>query len=55
VDVVSGRRDKWRTVGPSDPSGAPIVFTIQIAADGKRYAYSLNNESFNLYMIQGVF
>ncbi len=55
VDVVSGRREKWRTLGPADPSGAPLIFTLQVAADGTRYAYSVNNESFNLFMIQGVF
>jgi eukaryotic-like serine/threonine-protein kinase len=55
VNVVSGRREKWRTLGPADPSGAPRLFSVQISPDATRYAYSVNNESFILYMIQGVF
>src|SRR5439155_25319236 len=39
LDIVSGRRERWRTVGSSDPTGAPMILTMAVAPDGSRYVY----------------
>ena len=55
VDVVTGKRDRWRTVGSADPTGAPMVATTLVSPDGRRYAYSSSQTLFELFLIQGVF
>jgi hypothetical protein len=55
VDLASGRRELWRTVGPADPTGAPRMYVIQVSPDGRRYVYSSDQSLFDLFLIRGVF
>jgi hypothetical protein len=54
VDIVSGRRERWRTVGQSDRTGAPRVFVVQVAPDGRRYVYGSVESMHDLFLISGV-
>jgi hypothetical protein len=55
VDVVSGRRERWRTIGESDPSGAPRVVVVLVTPDGRQYAYHTNQMMSDLYLVSGLF
>jgi hypothetical protein len=54
VDVVSGRRVRWRTIGPPDPTGAPFIYTVQVSPDGRGYAYFLIRFLSDLCVVRGV-
>ncbi len=54
VDVLSGRRERWRTVGPSDPTGTPLVYAVQVSPDGRRYAYSAMRFLSDLCVTRGI-
>ena len=42
VDIDTGRRELWSTIGPSDPSGLDVIYAIQISDDGESYYYSFS-------------
>ena len=54
IDLASGRRHPLREVGPTDATGAPVVFLVQLSRDGKRYAYSTWRSNGALFLIEGV-
>jgi len=54
VDVLTGRREPWKTIGPSDTTGTPLVATVQISPDGRRYAYRLSQIFSDLCVVHGV-
>jgi Tol biopolymer transport system component len=55
VDLASGTRTLWREVGPQDPTGAPTVSVVMVAADGKSYAYNYLRRDSDLFLVSGVF
>jgi hypothetical protein len=54
VNVVSGAREPWRTIGSSDLTGAPIVFWMVVSPTG-HYAYGAVQSLQDLYLIRNVF
>jgi Tol biopolymer transport system component len=54
IDLASGRRQPLREVGPTDATGAPLVFLVQLSRDGKRYAYSTWRSNGALFLIERV-
>jgi hypothetical protein len=54
VDILTGRRERWKTIGPSDPTGTPQVVGVQVSPDGRRYAYRLSQILSDLCVVRGV-
>ena len=54
VNITTGARERWRTIGPSDLTGAPIVFWAVVSPDGQ-YAYADVRYLTDLFLIDGVF
>ena len=40
LDLATGQRKPWRTVGPVDPSGVLQIRNLAISQDGRALAYS---------------
>jgi serine/threonine protein kinase/Tol biopolymer transport system component len=53
VDLVSGRRELFKKIGPSDPAGVDLV-DAAFTPDGKYYAYSYFNALSQLYLVEGL-
>jgi Tol biopolymer transport system component len=54
IDLTTGRRQSIGTVGPADPSSAPLVLLIQISRDGRHYAYATSEQHGTLFLVDGV-
>jgi Tol biopolymer transport system component len=54
VDLKTGTRTHWKTVGPQDLAGIVAVQAPLIAADGKSYVYSYTRSLSSLYLVDGV-
>jgi hypothetical protein len=54
IDLTTGRRQKVAEVGPTDPTGAPLVVLVQVSRDGRRYAYNTSQTLGALFLIEGV-
>jgi hypothetical protein len=53
LDVVTGRLEPWRWIGPTELSGIMRVNALSIAADGA-YAYSFSRVLSDLYVVSGL-
>ena len=53
VDLASGRRELFKTIGPSDTAGVDLV-DAAFTPDGKYYAYSCFNALSQLYLVEGL-
>ncbi len=40
VDPLSGTREPWKEILPSDPAGIEEIWPIVIAPDGNSYVYT---------------
>jgi eukaryotic-like serine/threonine-protein kinase len=40
IEIESGRRTRWKTLGPEDATGVGHIWTILLARDGDGYAYT---------------
>jgi eukaryotic-like serine/threonine-protein kinase len=54
VDVVTGRRQLWKTVSPADPVGVIAVVDLQITPSGSAYFYSYTQLLSQLYIVRGL-
>ena len=54
LDLTTGRRQPLGEIGPTDPNGAPVVMVVQIARDGRRYAYNTVQTASALFLIEGL-
>jgi len=54
IDVVSGRRELWKTIGPADRSGFQRVINIAMTPDARSYAYSYNRMLSSLEVAEGL-
>ena len=54
LDVATGRREPWKTLGPSDMTGAIQISQIAMTGDGKAYAYSTRRMHSHLFVIEGA-
>jgi serine/threonine protein kinase len=53
VDLASGRRELFKTIGPSDPAGTMLIGVV-FTPDGKYYAYSFFNVLSQMYLVEGL-
>jgi hypothetical protein len=54
LDLTSGRREPFRTLGPSDLTGAVQIAPIVVSEDGKSHAYSCRRMASHLFLVNGV-
>ncbi len=54
IDLTTGRRQPLKEVGPADPTGAPMVLSVQVSRDGRRYAYYVSQPLGTVVLIEGV-
>jgi eukaryotic-like serine/threonine-protein kinase len=54
VDLATGRRQLWKELAPSDPSGVDEIPLISITPDGKSYVYSYDRVLSDLYLVEGL-
>jgi hypothetical protein len=54
IDILTGRREHWRTIGPSDPTGTPQVVGVQVSPDGRSYAYRRSQILSDLCIVRGI-
>ncbi|MGE5325447.1 MAG: TolB family protein, partial [Deltaproteobacteria bacterium] len=54
LNIASGKRELWKVLTPSDPSGVAGIGPIHITPDGKSYVYSLYRDISDLYLVDGL-
>jgi hypothetical protein len=55
VELSTGRRIRWKTLGPRDPVGVEqTANTIAIAPDGRSYCYSFTRRLGDLFIASGL-
>jgi hypothetical protein len=54
LDVITGLRQLWRHIVPSDPTGIDSVGPICLTPDGKSYAYGYIRILSGLFMVEGL-
>jgi hypothetical protein len=54
VDVASGRKELWKTIGPSDRAGVTGVGHIIMTPDGASYVYNYQRTLSDLYLVEGL-
>jgi len=55
LDVMTGRREPWRELGPADPIGAPLMASVIVSPDGARYVYPFFRSQCDLFLATGLF
>jgi eukaryotic-like serine/threonine-protein kinase len=55
VDLTTGRRDIWKTLGPADRRGSPTAMLALVSPDGGRYVYAVAAVQSDLFLITGLF
>jgi hypothetical protein len=51
---LDGYRELWKTITPADPIGAIAMHRLVITPDERAYAYSLERQLSELYVVSGV-
>ncbi len=54
VERTTGRQELLRKVTPGEPGGVYNLFSFQLSADGKTYAYAYRQTLSTLYVAQGL-
>ena len=54
VDVVTGTRVPWKTLGPADVTGVRGLMSILLSADGTQYCYQYTRTIDDLYLVEGL-
>ncbi|MGE5277684.1 MAG: protein kinase domain-containing protein [Acidobacteriota bacterium] len=54
LDLASGRRELFKTLGPADLTGALQIAPIVISDDGKSHAYTCRRQSSHLFLVSGA-
>jgi hypothetical protein len=54
LDLATGRRDPYQTLGPADPTGAVQVAPIALSDDGKSHAYGVRRMASHLFVLTGA-
>jgi hypothetical protein len=54
VDLATGKRRRFQTVGPLDKAGLTYVSPPNFTPDGKYYAYSYNRQISELFVADGI-
>jgi WD40 repeat protein len=54
LDLASGRRELWREIGPSDPTGVDRVYKVFMTRDASTYVYTYRRLLSELYLVEGL-
>lgn len=54
VDALTGRSEVVRTLSPADPSGLQWVSPVAMTADAKRFVFSYQRVTSDLFMVEGL-
>jgi hypothetical protein len=54
VDLTTGRRGRWKTIQPADPTGVDSIFRIHITPDGKSYCHDYVRFLSELFIVEGL-
>jgi hypothetical protein len=54
VEIRGGRRELWKEIMPSDPSGVHTISDAQVTRDARSYAYSYFRKLGGLYLVDGL-
>jgi eukaryotic-like serine/threonine-protein kinase len=54
LDVTTGRRERWKTLVPSDPVGIEFLDPVVITPDGRGYCYSYARRHHEIYVVEGL-
>ena len=54
VDLSTGKRNLWKSLGPQDWTGAANPGMPSISRDGKHYAYAVGRSLSDLYVVTGL-
>jgi hypothetical protein len=54
VEILTGRRVPWKTLGPGDRAGIGAIYPPYITPDGTAYAYSYGEWLQDLYLVEGL-
>jgi Tol biopolymer transport system component len=54
LDVVTGQKELWRVLMPSDAAGVLNISPPEITPDGKSYAYAYIRTLSDLYLVEGL-
>jgi len=53
LDLATGRRDVWREISPPGAVGNTPIFPVQVARDGRSYAYTVDVTLSDLFLVDG--
>jgi Tol biopolymer transport system component len=54
VNIETGKRQLWKTIIPTEASGADYIFPLRVGVDEKSYIYGLERRLTNLYVVEGL-
>lgn len=54
VNTTTGKRERWKTIQPADPSGVDSVLRILITPDGKSYCHDYVRFLSELFIVEGL-
>ncbi len=54
VNLLTGRREVWRTLAPADAAGVWAVVFISVIRDGRSYIYASQSTLSDLFMVKGL-
>ncbi len=54
LDLATGRRELYKTLGPADLTGAVQISPIAVSDDGKSYAMTVRRMASHLFLVQGA-
>jgi hypothetical protein len=54
IDMVTGKREPWRELTPTDPAGVRAIGAVHLTPDGKSYVYAFYATLGDLYLAEGL-
>jgi hypothetical protein len=54
VELATGRAERFREIAPADVTGIDSIFPVQVAPDGRSYAYGYGRFLSTLFLVDGV-
>ncbi len=54
LDLETGRKQPWKTLGPSDPAGVRFLDLVYPTPDGRAYVYQYLRTLSDLYLVEGL-
>jgi Tol biopolymer transport system component len=54
IDILSGKRELWKTIAPADPAGLLAIVHIVMTPDAHSYAYNYTRKLSSLQVAEGL-